>query len=312
MTVQIRLLQEDELQEADRIFKLAFRTFAKAGSPSKYPDDMTFMKRWYTDPQAAFAAEVDGQLVGSNFAINWGSFGLFGPLTVHPDFWGRKIAQKLIEPALDCFNQWNISQTGFFTRYDSPLHLKLYQKFGFHPRYLTCLMSKSPKISAVASGAMLYSQLSCDQQTECLNSAFELTNTLYEELDLRTEIETINNQSLGDTIFLWDDKGLVSFALCHYGKDTEAGSGNCYIKFGAVRKDYSASEHFEQLLQACEDFAVNIGASCLMAGMSTAREEAYHKILANGYRIDRLGVAMHSPNKPAFNCPGLYIIDDWR
>ena len=312
MSISIRLLREDELQEADQIFKLAFRAFAKPGSAAKYPDDITFMKRWYTNPQAAFAAEVDGQLVGSNFAIHWGSFGLFGPLTVHPDFWGRKIAQKLIEPALDCFKQWNIQQAGFFTRSDSPLHLNLYQKFGFYPRYLTCLMSKPLEISSLPSKAIRYSQLSSDKQAECLKSAFKLTDTLYDGLDLRAEIETINSKSLGDTIFLWDDLGLASFALCHYGKDTEAGSSTCYIKFAAVRKDQCASQHFEQLLQSCEALGSNVGASRLIAGMNTAREEAYKQIIASGYRIDRLGVAMHAPNEPAFNCHGVYIIDDWR
>src|SRR4029078_3784226 len=31
---------------------------------------------------ASFGATLDGKLVGSNFATNWGSVGFFGPLTV--------------------------------------------------------------------------------------------------------------------------------------------------------------------------------------------------------------------------------------
>ena len=46
--------------------------------------------RWLADPEAAFAAEAAGEIIGSNFATNWGSVGFFGPLTIRPDFWDRK------------------------------------------------------------------------------------------------------------------------------------------------------------------------------------------------------------------------------
>uniref|UniRef100_A0ACD5GND0 Uncharacterized protein n=1 Tax=Desertifilum tharense IPPAS B-1220 TaxID=1781255 RepID=A0ACD5GND0_9CYAN len=79
MDVSVRLLQESELQEADRIFRLAFGTFIKLADPMQFCGDAGyFHHRWKTDPSAAFAAEVDGQLVGSIIAVNWGSFGYFG------------------------------------------------------------------------------------------------------------------------------------------------------------------------------------------------------------------------------------------
>jgi hypothetical protein len=40
--------------------------------------------RWAADPSAALAAEVDGDLVGTNFVTRWGSVGFFGPPTVAP------------------------------------------------------------------------------------------------------------------------------------------------------------------------------------------------------------------------------------
>jgi N-acetylglutamate synthase-like GNAT family acetyltransferase len=39
---------------------------------------------------------VDGELAGSIFVTNWGSVGFFGPLTVHPDYQARGIAQVLL------------------------------------------------------------------------------------------------------------------------------------------------------------------------------------------------------------------------
>ncbi|MBW4556391.1 MAG: GNAT family N-acetyltransferase [Trichormus sp. ATA11-4-KO1] len=312
MHISIRPLKESELGIADQVFKLAFATFNANHSATSYTSNMTFMKRWYTDPTTAFAAEVDGQLVGSNFAINWGSFGLFGPLTVHPDFWGKGIAQRLIEPAMECFQRWDIKQAGFFTRSDSPLHLNLYQKFGFYPQFLTAIMSKTVRPAQQLLQGIRYSELPEDKQRECLKCSRELTDTLYDGLDLEREIRTVEKQGLGDTIFLWDNKSLTSFAVCHYGKDTEAGSDNCYIKFAAVRLGLKVEQNFEQLLQECERLSVLQGASRLIGGVNTARQQAYQQMLAFGFRIERLGVAMHNPNEPAFNHPKAYVIDDWR
>ena len=35
----------------------------------------------------------NGKLIGSNFIANWGSVGFFGPLTIHPDYWGKGITR---------------------------------------------------------------------------------------------------------------------------------------------------------------------------------------------------------------------------
>ncbi|WP_013334620.1 GNAT family N-acetyltransferase [Gloeothece verrucosa] len=312
MQVSIRPLEQNELTAADQIFRLAFGTFRKLPNPAQYGGDMTFIKRWFTDPTAVFAAEIDGKLVGSNFASNWGSFGFFGPLTIHPDFWGQKIAPRLIEPVLECFKRWNNKQVGLFTFPNSPLHLSLYQKFDFYPRFLTAVMTKEVKPTKQLPQGLRYSELPKDKQIECLRSSQELTDAIYDGLDLEREIRIVEDQSLGDTLFLWDDKGLSAFAICHYGKGTEAGSNACYIKFAAIRLGAKAGQNFEQLLQECETLSRWQGASQLIGGVNTARQEAYQQMLAFGFRIDRLGIAMLNPNEPAFNRPGAYIIDDWR
>lgn len=61
MEIKIRTLQEVEIPEAHRIFKLAFGTFIGLPNPLEVFGDADFIKhRWKTDPSAAFAAEVEG------------------------------------------------------------------------------------------------------------------------------------------------------------------------------------------------------------------------------------------------------------
>ena|SRR4028118_28678 len=100
MNISIHLLRESELACADQIFRLAFGTFIGLPNPMEFCGDANYIQhRWQTNPSAAFAAEIDEKLVGSNLATNWGSVSFFGPLSVHPDFWNQGVAmQKPNEP----------------------------------------------------------------------------------------------------------------------------------------------------------------------------------------------------------------------
>jgi hypothetical protein len=113
-------------------------------------------------------------------------------------------------------------------------------------------------------------------------------------------------------VLLWDDSRLTAFAVCHSGAGSEAGSGVCYLKFGAARPSGEAEQDFRRLLEACEEFAFSKKASLLAAGVNTARHEAYRRMLAHGFRIDLLGVSMAKPNDAGYNRPGVYVVDDWR
>src|SRR6185437_6589041 len=100
----IRPLVASDLDAADRICRVAFGTFLGLPNPASFMGDADYVRtRWLADPTAAFAALVDGEIVGSNFAIEWGSVGFFGPLSVRPDLWSRGIGQRLVAPVLDRF-----------------------------------------------------------------------------------------------------------------------------------------------------------------------------------------------------------------
>jgi hypothetical protein len=77
--VIVRELRESDLPVADAILRSAFDTFT--GVASLFGDKDYVRTRWMADPGAAYAAERDGQLVGTNFATSWGSVGFFGPLS---------------------------------------------------------------------------------------------------------------------------------------------------------------------------------------------------------------------------------------
>lgn len=264
------------------------------------------------DPTAAFAAEVDGKLVGSNIATNWGSVGTFDPLTIHPDFWNQGIAQRLIEPVMARFAEWETRPAGLFTFPNSPKHHALYQKFGFYPRFLTFVMAKPIQAVEQHVSATTYSELTPQQQADCLKACSQLTDAIYPGLDLSREILSVHAQNLGDTVFLQDETNLTGFAICHRGAGSEAGSETCYVKFAAVLPGAKAAEQFERLLDECEAYGATQRMSRLVAGVNTSRDAAYSQMMARRFRTEIIGLIMHKPNEPGYDRPDVFVLDDWR
>ncbi len=330
MDISIRPLKESDLLEANRIMRLAYGTFIGLPDPSNYMGDADWVRtRWLADPTAAFAAELAGELVGSNFATTWGSVGFVGPLSVRPNLWNRGIGTRLFEATMQSLTNWGTKHVGVSASADSPAHGQLCEKFGFRAQLPSMIMSKpvkdrkpasrwprsSPKSVRErrrASQWSRFSLLSRGDQSKGLEACYDLTNTLYEGLDLRREIRVVDTQELGDTVLLWDDTALVGVAVCHSGAGTEAGSDVYYAKFGAIRPGVGARQNFERLLDACEALAATLGLQTLVAGTSMGCHEAYHLMGARGFRTVVQNAAMHRPNEPAYNRPGVYIIDAWR
>ena len=312
---EIRLLLESDLPAADRIMRLAFGTFLGLSDPMKFMGDADYIRtRWLADPASAFGAEINGELVGLIYAARWGSVGYFGPLTILPEFWDRGIAQQLLRPTMELFDEWGVSHAGLFTFAASTKHVSLYQKFGFWPRFLTCLMDL-PIPTNVAPPSVHWTQfgeLPAEEKRHSLHACRELTNSIYEGLDVAREIRAVDDQKLGDTVLTWHGDMLSGMAVCQVGPGTEAGTGKCYIKFGAVRSGPNAAQEFRRLLDACREYARARGARILSGGANGARLDAYREMLAMGFRTTTQGVIMERNGEPGYNRPEVFVIDDWR
>lgn len=306
-------LAERDLTEAKRIFRVAFGTFLGIADPESFWTDRDYVEsRWRAPHVAALAASTDGGLAGTNFATRWGSVGFFGPLSVRPDLQERGIAKALLAATVDQFDAWGTTHDGLFTFPYSAKHLALYQKFGFHARFLTAIMTAPARQSDPPPGSSRFSALSDADKAGALRASRDVTETLYPGLDLSEEIATVADQGLGDTVLVEGSGSLAAFAICHYGPAGEAGKDACFIKFGAVRASPSAERDYGRLLDACEALAVSAGTPHLLVGTNLARHEAYQYLVARGFRTSIQGVAMHRRNESGYCRPGIYIIDDWR
>ncbi len=215
--ILIRPLRESDISKADHVFRLAFGTFIGLQDPLTFFGDADFIRtRFMANPSGSFAAEVDGELVGSNFVANWGSVGIFGPVTIRPDLWDKGIAKQLLKSTMDYFEKLGTKHIGLFTWAQSPKHLGLYQRFGFWPRFLTAIMAKHlegdgtifadqatmPDEEKTSLQWSRYSEVIAEDRRGCLNGCRNLTTAIYDGLDVQHEINAVNTQSLGDTVLL--------------------------------------------------------------------------------------------------------------
>lgn len=310
--VTVRPLREDDLDAADRIMRTSFGTFMGAPDPvAVFGDAQYVIPRYRAEPSWAFAAEIDGEVIGSNFAARWGSYGFFGPLTVRPDQWDRGIAGRLMEPIVDLFDEWGVRQAGLFTFPHSRKHIGLYQKFGFWPQYLTPLMEKRIAPDPDSSEPSTLSSAADAERDGIIDACAQLTDSIYEGLDVAHEIRAVEDQSLGETVLLDGGSELEGFAVCHCGVG-EAGSGTCFVKFGAARPGPEAGDRFGRLLKACEALAASRGLERMVAGVNFAREGAHRRMREHGYSTWIQGVVMQRPNEPGYCRPDAYVIDDLR
>jgi hypothetical protein len=261
-------------------------------------------------------AREGDRLIGSNVATRWGSFGFFGPLTVLPEFWDRGVAQSLLEATMKVFDRWGVGHTGLFTFPQSAKHVGLYQKFGYWPRYLTAIMGRTPEANSVpqakrADAPALLSTVSKRQREQAIQACVKLTNKIDKGLDLTGEIRAVLSQRTGDVILMYTRGVLDAFAVCLNGPGSEGGEKTCYVKFGAARVGAGAGQRFDKLLDACDAFALSRGTT-IEAGVNLAREDAYRRMRAHGYRVILQGIAMQRPHADGFNRAGVYVIDDWR
>jgi GNAT superfamily N-acetyltransferase len=310
-SIKVGLLKENELQDADRIVRLAFGTFLGMPNPLDFMGDRDFMTpRWRSNHVKVIAARDGGRLAGTNVATRWGSFGFFGPLTVLPEYWNRGVAQRLLESTMAVFDKWGVRHTGLFTFPQSAKHVGLYQKFGYWPRYLTAIMTRTPEPEHT-NPPLLLSAFKKIQREQAIQECGKLTHKIDKGLDLTGEIRAVHAQRTGDVVLTYTRGILDAFAVCLHGPGSEGGEKTCYIKFGAARGGAGAGERFDKLLDACEAFAASRGAS-IEAGVNLAREDAYRRMRSHGFRTVAQGVAMQRPHADGFNRADAYVIDDWR
>ena len=161
-----------------------------------------------------------------------------------------------------------------------------------------------------AARSSRYSTLAPTAHAGALAACRELTDAIHPGLDLGREIRSVASQRSA-TRCCCGRRALAGFAVCHRGAGSEAGSGACYVKFGAVRAGPAAATTFTRLVAVRARSPQRRTSRCSWPA-STSPTMTPTGMLGYGFRTVTQGVAMHRPNVPGYHRPDLYALDDWR
>ncbi|MBH3332209.1 GNAT family N-acetyltransferase [Pseudomonas oryzihabitans] len=299
-----------DLPATTEVVRLAFATWMGAAEPGEFWNDRDYVRSRFAAPHTAWFKALDGaRLVGAICVTRWGRHGILGPLAVHPDYWDAKVAKALMGAAVAQLDAWQLVHAGLFTFPDSPLHLGLYQGFGFWPQTLTAVMAR-PVQAQAAPPALRFSLAT--EPDRLLAACADVGRANAPGLDVSAEMAAVRAQGLGESLLLQDAQGRAEgFAVCHFGPHSEAGTGVCYVKCAAVLPGAGAEARFARLIAACDGLARDHGQQRLLAGVNTARRGAYQWLWAQGFHSEILGITLHR-GEAHYDHPEVWLLDDWR
>ena len=92
-----------------------------------------------------------------------------------PELWNKGIARRLMATTMELFSSWGTRHIGLFTFAQSPKHVRLYQSFGFWPRFLTAVMDAPVVAPGRPVGYARFSDLAAQDRSGATAAAAELT-----------------------------------------------------------------------------------------------------------------------------------------
>ncbi|BBM68549.1 GNAT family N-acetyltransferase [Rhodothermus marinus] len=134
--VVLRPFRPDDLPALVDVYMAAYRDFPEYGEP----DEVHALRylQWLQRHHTLFlVAEVEGQPVG--FIVvdaNWRDWngrriGEIHELAVHPEYWGRSIARRLLDAAMNHIRAEGLQQAGLWVGVRNERAQSFYRRIGF-------------------------------------------------------------------------------------------------------------------------------------------------------------------------------------
>jgi predicted N-acetyltransferase YhbS len=326
--VQIRRVRKGDLSKIRDVMEQTFGDFLERQLGTRprqaFGGAQYVHHRWLMEPWGCFVAEEDGsKIVGAALAVTWGTVGVLGPVAVLTNYHNQTIGQQLIRAAQDFFDENKATLHGCVTYPTSPKHLFLYHKFGYRPKHLTAIMSRTidrgaarvpaaPKPGKAPLVARRFSTLEEAKKKAALARIHRITNAVCRGMDLAKEIEIVDGLALGDTLLLERGRDVIGFAICHSPGVSEAPAGALYVKFLAIDPPQRKPEHLEQFVTIVEGLGQELGVQRVILPVYARYWAAYNVLIQCGYQIDFTMIRMQRGKQEDYENPADLVLDDWR
>src|SRR5437016_2755448 len=325
--IQVRRVRKGDLSKVRDVFEQTFGDFLERQLGTRprqaFGGAQYVHHRWLMEPWGCFVAEEDNaKIVGAALAVTWGTVGILGPVAVLTNYQNQTIGQQLIRAAQEFFEENKAALQGCVTYPASPKHLFLFHKFGYKPKALTAVMSRTidrtppqaavTKPSKAALAVRRFSALEETKKKATLARMHRITNAICRGMDLSKEVEIVDGLALGDTLLLERGRDLVGFAIYHTPGVSEAPSGALYVKFTAIDPPQRKVEHLTEFIAALETLGQELGMQRVILPVYSRYWLAYNTLVQCGYQIDFTMIRMQRGRQEDYEDPTHLVLDDWR
>lgn len=324
--IKIRRIRKGDLTKARDVVEQAFADFFERQLGTRprqvFGGAQYVHHRWLMEPWGCFVAEEgETKIVGTAVAVMWGTLGLLGPVAVLANYQNQDIGKQLVMACQGFFDENGATLQGLVTSASSAKHLVFYQRFGYRPRGILAIMSKSLErreiLQAVkpvrsATTVVRYSALEEAKKKAAMQRLRRISNGIWRGMDLSKEVEIADGLALGDTLLLEKGREIIGFAIYHVPGVSEAPQGSLYVKFAAVDPRHRKVEHLQALLAAAEEIGHQNGLQRVMVPAYTPYWAAYQSSLERGYQIESTMVRMLRGKQLPDEDPAQLVLDDWR
>jgi len=325
--IQVRRVRKGDLSKVRDVFEQTFGDFLERQLGTRprqaFGGAQYVHHRWLMEPWGCFVAEEDNaKIVGAALAVTWGTVGILGPVAVLTNYQNQTIGQQLIRAAQEFFEENKAALQGCVTYPASPKHLFLLHKFGYRPKALTAVMSRTidrtppqaavTKPSKAALAVRRFSALEETKKKATLARMHRITNAICRGMDLSKEVEIVDGLALGDTLLLERGRDLVGFAIYHTPGVSEAPAGALYVKFLAIDPPKRKVEHLVEFVAALEALGQELGMQRVILPVYSRYWLAYATLVQSGYQIDFTMVRMQRGKQEDYENPTHLVLDDWR
>ena len=138
VTVTLRPFRAEDVPVLMDVFQEAYREHPEYGesTPQKVKRYLRWLQRHHTFFQVA---EVDGEVAGFIVVdahwMDWHGerIGEIHELVVHPKYWGKSVARRLLEAGLEHIRAQGLKKAGLWVGEHNDRALAFYRRFGFRP-----------------------------------------------------------------------------------------------------------------------------------------------------------------------------------
>jgi predicted N-acetyltransferase YhbS len=324
-SIKVRRVRKGDLSKVRDVIEQAFGDYLERQVGTRprhvFGGAQYVHHRWLMEPWGCFVAEEgDGKIVGASLAVTWGTLGLLGPMAVLTSYQNQDIGQSLLAATQAFFDENRVTLQGLVTNPASPKHLTLYQKFGYRPKGLLGIMTRTlaRRAPGPTPAAKLpvevrrYSTLEEVKKKTAMLRIRRIANGVWRGMDPGKEVEIVDGLALGDTLLLEKGREVVGFAIYHTPGVSEAPHGSVYVKLLVVDTRHRRPEYLHALLAAVEEVAAAGQLQRIVAPCYTAYWTAYQALFERGYHIDFTMVRMKRGKGTDYEDPSDLVLDDWR